>query len=49
MECEWCGEPGTEKDPIVETLITPPVSGWEPATVHVHRSCSIEMALSLVE
>lgn len=47
--CEGCGEPAKADDPLEETIISPPVSGYEFTTSLVHASCGTAMAREMVE
>jgi hypothetical protein len=46
--CEWCGEPGTDEDPLVTSIISPPVSGYQYEEMRGHARCCSAAALSMV-
>lgn len=47
--CEWCGEPFTEGNPIVQMIVSPPVSGYDVHEMRVHRACGDAAARAEVE
>jgi hypothetical protein len=47
--CQWCGEPGTAAEPLAETCVSPPVSGYPVEIGLYHAACSAAAARSAVE
>jgi hypothetical protein len=46
--CEYCGEPGTEENPLQDTVISPPVDGYRVESMLCHRDCGNSAAIDLV-
>jgi hypothetical protein len=48
--CEWCGEPADDElGPIAESVISPPVSGYQFQTMRGHAGCTAAASRQLVE
>jgi hypothetical protein len=47
-ECEYCGEQGTAADPIIESIISPPVAGYKYETMRGHKRCTHSAAADMV-
>lgn len=46
--CEWCGEEGTDANPLDFHVVSPPVSGYNLREEYVHAACASASAESQV-
>jgi len=46
--CEWCGEEGTEGDPVVDVVVAPPVDGYRAEVERMHEKCMCAAAKAMV-
>lgn len=46
--CDYCGEEGTEANPVTEHLVSPPVSGHPVEMMQAHAACAARAAREAV-
>jgi hypothetical protein len=42
--CEYCGNPGTENNPLAQYVTSPPLDGYKVETAFLHAACAMEQA-----